>query len=292
MKKVGIISSGDMGSAVGMRLNQSGVDVYTSDENRSSRTIQRAEQVGIKNAGSIKSLVSTSDILLSIVPPGFAFAVASRILTFIGKSDTSPVFIECNAISPATMRKISLLFAGHSNNVIDAGIIGGPPTSNTSPRFYCSGPSLDSLSVLSDSGLDIRILGPNIGDASAFKMLYAASTKGTTALWTQLMIAAKILDLEVPLLEEFQQNRSEISNKLLNEIPRMPRRSARWISEMEEIANTFKELGMTPKMMEGAAEIFELVSETELSNQTSDEADPTLEFTMGILAEHVKKKSD
>ena len=72
----------------------------------------------------------------------------------------------------------------------------------------------------------------------------------------------------------------------------MPRRSARWISEMEEIANTFKELGMTPKMMEGAAEIFELVSETKLSNQTSDEADPTLEFTMGILAEHVKKKSD
>lgn len=281
-----------MGSAIGKRLIDSGFDVYTTFEGRSERTISQAQKAGLKDAGSFESLITQTSTLLSIIPPDHAGSIAMKIAAAAEKMNPNLNFIECNAISPRTMNKISLLFKENSTAVIDVGIIGGPPTPNSSPRIYCSGPNLNSLSVLSNAGLDVRILSHEIGDASAFKMLYAASTKGTTALWTQFLVAAKKLNLDEQLLLEFQGSRLEVSESLIKEIPRMPRRAKRWIGEMNEIAQTFADLGMTPNLMTGAAEIFEFVSETSLSEQTSDEENPSLDFALKTLVENLHKKNN
>ena len=54
---------------------------------------------------------------------------------------------------------------------------------------------------------------------------------------------------------------------------------------MEEIAATFAALGLTPRMLEGAADIYRLVSETRLADQTSREPDPSLDTVLDTLAE-------
>ena len=53
----------------------------------------------------------------------------------------------------------------------------------------------------------------------------------------------------------------------------MPRKAYRWVGEMEEIAATFSALGMTPKMLEGAADMYRFVETTPLGRETPETRD-------------------
>jgi hypothetical protein len=72
-------------------------------------------------------------------------------------------------------------------------------------------------------------------------------------------------------------------------IPSMPRRARRWIGEMEEIAATFAAVGLTPRILEGAADMYRLVSETPLADQNSREPNPSMEQVLATLAAQVTK---
>jgi len=70
-------------------------------------------------------------------------------------------------------------------------------------------------------------------------------------------------------------------------IPAMPSRARRWVGEMEEIAATFAALGLTPRILEGAADMYRLVGETTLADQTSREPNPSLTRVLDTLAERL-----
>jgi hypothetical protein len=106
-------------------------------------------------------------------------------------------------------------------------------------------------------------------------MVYAASTKGTTALWTELLTAAKALGLRDALAQELESSR--IAAQVMRGIPSMPRRARRWVAEMEEIAATFAEVGLTPRILEGAADMYRLIGSTPLGALTSRDQDPGLD---------------
>ena len=96
-------------------------------------------------------------------------------------------------------------------------------------------------------------------------------------------MAARALGLDDALEAEFEISRKEIQRTLIGGIPSMPRRARRWIGEMEEIAATFDGLGMTPRMLLGAADMFRLVGNTLLADQTSREPDPSLDIVLDTL---------
>ena len=140
---------------------------------------------------------------------------------------------------------------------------------------------------LTGHGLEVRRFGPNIGQASGLKMVYAASTKGTTAVWTELLVAAEALGLTDALLAEFGD--AQLPRQLMEAVPTMPRRARRWAGEMEEIARTFEDLGLTPRIFEGAADIYRLVGDTPLADQTSREPDPELPAMLEELARKLRE---
>ena len=119
-------------------------------------------------------------------------------------------------------------------------------------------------------------------------MVYAASTKGITALWTELMVAAELLGLQDALKAEFKMSGVNISEVMTGRVCTMPRRARRWVGEMEEIAKTFEAVGLTPLMLQGAADMYRFVSGTPLADQTSRQPDPTPESLLKTLAEKAK----
>jgi 3-hydroxyisobutyrate dehydrogenase-like beta-hydroxyacid dehydrogenase len=198
------------------------------------------------------------------------------------RTGARPVFVECNAIAPQTVLAIERTIRAAGAAFIDAGIIGGPPRAGYTPHINCSGPDTAPLEALRDAGLDIRVVGPKVGQASGLKMVFAASTKGTTALWTEILVAARALGLEEALRAEWG-DANATARQQLNSIPNMPNRARRWIGEMEEIAATFAALGLTPRILEGAADMYRLVGDTPLADQTSREPNPTLERILDVL---------
>ena len=283
---VGLLSPGDMGSAVGKRIADHGGRVVTCLEGRSARTKGLAEAAGIDAVDSFESLVKTSDLVISILVPSESSRAASRVVAAIEQIGKGIPYTDCNAIAPSTAKTIAETIKSAGGNPIDAGIIGGPPIGESpNTRFYASGPHADPFVELNQYGLDVRVIGDEIGQASGLKMCYAASTKGTSALMLNLLIVAKRLNLYDALIAEFEMSqRARLTS--LSGLNGVPSKSRRWIGEMEEIAKTFDEAGLTPYMFRGAAEVFRLVGGSSVADETPEDQDQnrTVEALIEMLS--------
>lgn len=197
---VAVIAAGAMGAALGGRLVSVGrCTVYTTLAGRSQSTIERARKAGLVDV-SLSDLPSRAEWVLSVLPPSEAYHfaqsfLAARSQSLSGTAATATrVFVDCNAISPATSRSISSLFSGTGIAFLDAGIIGGPPSDGYDPTIYASADAgdaehLDAFEQFNELGLKVRVLkgedgaeGGGVGDASALKMSYAVGHAPVTCL--------------------------------------------------------------------------------------------------------------
>src|SRR5579862_6339973 len=137
--RVAILATGDMGNNVGRMLREGGAVVTTCLTGRSARTAQLAKQAGIEALPDDDALVGSCDVFLSIIPPGEAVGLAQRIAAAIKRTGSKPVYVDCNAISAATMRRIAEIIGPTGAPLVDAGIIGPPPAKGVSTKFYASG---------------------------------------------------------------------------------------------------------------------------------------------------------
>jgi 3-hydroxyisobutyrate dehydrogenase-like beta-hydroxyacid dehydrogenase len=122
---VAIIAPGAMGAGVGKRLTSHGVRVLTALAGRSEATVARAREAGMA-AASDEEIVAT-DFILSILPPGEALALAQHFAPILTAGNAKPVYVDCNAINPATVASVAAAIAPTGCPFVDAGIIGAPP---------------------------------------------------------------------------------------------------------------------------------------------------------------------
>ena len=273
--RVALLAPGEMGAAVGARLIAGGVAVTTCLAGRGARSAALAAKAGLAVAPDLPALLAGADLLLSIVPPGAALALARDVAAAAGQAGAAPLFVDCNAVAPETMRAVAAVVAGAGMECVDAGIVGAPPhpTEGKGPRVYTSGPEAERFAALSAHGLDIRVVGPEIGQASAVKCCYAALTKGFTALGTALLVAAERAGVAAPLAAEFAASQPEASAWLLRQLPSMPPKAWRWVAEMEEIAAVFDSVGVPGGTLRGAADVYRKVAGTPLGKETPETRD-------------------
>jgi 3-hydroxyisobutyrate dehydrogenase-like beta-hydroxyacid dehydrogenase len=284
---IAIMSPGDMGHAVAAMLRAHGLRVITCLAGRSPRTVALAEQAGIEPVADDDKLVREADLLLSILVPAQAEPLARRFAAAIERTGEAIVYVDCNATAPQTARRIGALVEAAGARFVDAGIVGPPPRAGTRTVFYASGGHAKSFAALRDFGLDVRPVGERPGDASAVKMCYAALTKGTTALMTELSVAAERLGVAAVLRREFSESQQAALERMIANVPAMVPKAHRWVGEMEEIARTFADCGLTPKTFQGAAEIFDFVAQTSLGKASPEQwrdEDRSFEEIVALLA--------
>lgn len=286
IQTVGILSPGDMGHAIGGVLQRHGMRVITNVRDRSERTRSLAMVAGIQEIPDDEMLVREADVVLSILPPAQAYHCAERIAAALRATGAALLFADCNAIAPRTALTLDQLITGAGGSFVDVGIIGGPPRigEQGGPRLYASGPRATDLALLSNYGLDMRVLGERSGQASGLKMCYASLTKGLTALATESLVAAQALGLQEPLIAEFQE--LPFFKTIQRLVPGMPPKAYRWVGEMEEIACTFSDLGLPPQMPEGAAALYRFIEGTVLGREVPEQRHygKTLEEVVSLLA--------
>lgn len=258
---VALMSPGDMGQSVGIRLRHSGVRVITALEGRSQRTVDLASAAGFENVVDDVTLVETADILLSIVAPAEAEALAGRLAPAIDQAGSDLVYVDCNAVAPETACRIAGVVQDAGARFVDAGIIGPPPRADSSAtRFYASGGDAEAMARLNAFGLDVRVISGRIGDASAQKMCYAALNKGTIALMTGVAVMAERLGVGDVFDDELAVSQEATRRRMRQQIPGMVPKAHRWIGEMEEIAKTFGSADLSPAIFEGIADIYRHVA--------------------------------
>jgi 3-hydroxyisobutyrate dehydrogenase-like beta-hydroxyacid dehydrogenase len=211
--------------------------------------------------------ITTADIILSIVPPGQAVALAEGFVTLLKESRHKPVFIDGNALSPETKTQVAVTLAQTGCDVIDGAIIGSPPRpGEKGPRFYVSGEESGRASVLRKLGLDLRQIDGPIGAAAALKMSYAGITKGLMALAAAMLLAASRSGASTELYRELGESLPQLLSRFEIEIPVMYPKAYRWVAEMREIAAFLREDKAAAMIFEGAAQLYDRLA-TDIANE-------------------------
>jgi 3-hydroxyisobutyrate dehydrogenase-like beta-hydroxyacid dehydrogenase len=248
---IGLLHPGEMGAAVGRCLTRAGHTVLWASEGRGPQTAARARAAGLDDSGTAAEVADRADIIFSICPPHAALDVAWAVQGFGG------LFIDANAISPATAREVALMVEEGGATYIDGGIIGSPPVAAGSTRLYLSGPQADPVRGLFDgTPLDARVITTGLWSASAVKMAYAAWTKGSAALLLAARALARAEGVEDVLLTEWTLSQPSLADRAHGAARSATTKGWRWVAEMEEIAASMAAAGLPDGFHQAAAEIF------------------------------------
>lgn len=232
---VAIVSPGVMGASIAARLVANGVEVLTTVEGRGPATAERARAAGMTAVSKAELL--RSDILLSVVPPAEAENTAREIATLYAGAAHKPLYVDCNAVNPGTLRQIAAIIEDAGGSFVDGSIIGMPAREGyAGPAIFLSGHEAAKAGELSQHGIQTRVLEGPAGAASSVKMAYGGITKGLIAIGSAMLLGATRAGVAEDLRAEMERSQANLLAGFSKSIPDMFPKAGRWVAEMEEIS--------------------------------------------------------
>jgi 3-hydroxyisobutyrate dehydrogenase-like beta-hydroxyacid dehydrogenase len=253
MSKIGLLHPGEMGVSIAASALNNGHEVYWLSQDRSHKTRARADKFNLVEIDSLFQFCQTCEVVISICPPHAAEEVAKS----VSETGFKSLYLDANAISPLRAIKIGQMLEANGIDFVDGGIVGGPAWTPKETCLYLAGePASEIASCFSNGPLETKVIGKEIGKASALKMCYAAYTKGTTALLSAILATAESLGVRDELYQQWETDEPGFSERVNQRVARVTAKAWRFEGEMEEIASTFQEAGLPEGFHLAAAEIY------------------------------------
>jgi hypothetical protein len=193
-------------------------------------------------------MTAGTELVVSICPPEAAMALAGE----VAATGFSGLYLDANAISPATAGRVAVMVEAAGATYVDGGVIGGPDR----PHLYLSGARAGEAAAAFGEPARTTVLaagGPFA--ASGLKMAYAGWSKGSTALLLAIAAASRRLGVEDALRAEWEGTQPGVLGRLAAAAG--PASKAwRWVGEMDEIAATLEGAGLPGGFHLGAAEAY------------------------------------
>lgn len=251
--QTGFVHPGQMGVTIAAAVRSNGHEACWASADRSDATLERALQYQLTDLGNLEKLCSDCVVVFSVCPPDQATTVAGQ----LADCGFSGIYVDCNAVSPNSAGQVGDIVTAAGASFVDGGIIGPPAINKGTTRLYLSGDKAPEVaSLFPDSNVDARVISENIGSASALKMAYAGWTKGSTALLLNQIALARQQQVEEALLAEWKLSIPGLVDKLARESTSNAPKAWRFVGEMNEIADTLQQAGLSRQWFEGAAETY------------------------------------
>jgi len=250
---IGVLHPGEMGSGVGASARAAGARVVWVSEGRGAATRKRAEADGLEDVRTLAALTREARVILSVCPPASAIDVARDVAAHGFRG----IYVDGNAIAPATTRKVGDIVSAAGATFIDGGIIGPPPRKPGVTRLYLSGAGAADVAAMLNGGLleAIAMEGP-IGAASAVKMAYAGWNKTQQALLMAVRAYAMREGVDEALLREWAISQPDLPKRSENAVAGTARKAWRFVGEMDELAAAFAAAGVPGQFHEAGAEVY------------------------------------
>lgn len=265
---IALIAPGAMGASLGRLLHNHGVAPLSLLAGRSAATLQRAAEAGMVDA--TMEQIAQADIVLSVLPPSEALSFAASLAPHVMAAGTRPLYLDCNAVSPDTVRRIEEAIAPAGADFIDASIIGGPASADgrKRPALYASGAHAPRAAVLGELGLDYRPLNGPVGAASALKMVYGGITKGLVGLASGVILGADRAGAAEALRAEMAQSQAALLERFGWQMPDMYSKAWRWAPEMREVAAFLADDPAMAKLFEALGELYDRLGRDQAGART------------------------
>jgi 3-hydroxyisobutyrate dehydrogenase-like beta-hydroxyacid dehydrogenase len=253
MARIAVLHPGQMGASVAAAAAAGGADVAWASAGRSAATAARAAADGLRDAGTVPELVAGADVVVSVCPPASALEVATTVaaLRFAG------TYVDANAVSPVTARRVGAVVGAAGARFVDGGIVGPPARSPGTTRLFLSGAGAGDVAALfAGSPLEALVVEGDAGAASALKVAYAAWTKGSGALLLAVRALAEAEGVGADLEAEWARSQPALVERVARTARGNGPKAWRFVGEMEEIADTFAAAGLPDGFHRAAADVY------------------------------------
>jgi 3-hydroxyisobutyrate dehydrogenase-like beta-hydroxyacid dehydrogenase len=250
------IGFGEAGQAIASGLRDAGVarvgawDILFP-QREGERLVRAAESIGVNCAASAAHAVRGADIIVSAVTAASSVEAARSIQPHLAGR---PFFLDINSVSPSRKQQTAKL-VGASGRYIDAAVIAPiHPARHRTPMLLAGPDAAALLAPLGALGMRVSVAGAEVGAASAIKMVRSVMIKGIEALTLECFLAAARAGVVDEVAASLKNNYPALdwSKIIPYNLERMAKHGERRAAEMEEVAETLRELGVEPLMSNAA----------------------------------------
>ncbi len=254
LMKIGFLGFGEVASTLAAGLLSNGADVFTCVEGRSLKTKELARKTELNLCKSNRELAESSDILISAVTPFQAVKIAQK----VGKYSKG-IYVDINNISPSRAKEA--LSCIENTRTADASIIGSVRKKGLNVHILVSGPCAKQFAELNQYGMNIDVIGDEIGQASAIKLLRSSFTKGISALLFETLYSAYKMRIDGDVLKYIAETEGEgFKDSAVSRIISSAVHARRRAEEMEEVVELISK-SSDAKMSKATEKFFRMLYE-------------------------------
>ncbi|NKJ00569.1 NAD(P)-dependent oxidoreductase [Novosphingobium sp. SG707] len=211
-----------------------------------------AAQDGLMVARDAQEALAGRAMVLSLVTADSALPAAQGYAAFLPKG---AIWADCNSVAPGTKREAAAAIEAAGGCYVDVAVLAPvDPARLNVPLLLAGREAGRAEAMLREAGFNnIRIVGDEVGRASAIKMIRSVMVKGIEALTAEMMLAAQeagVVDEVLSSLDASEKAWPWAKRAAYN-IERMVTHGVRRAAEMEESAKTLTGLGIEPMMTNG-----------------------------------------
>jgi 3-hydroxyisobutyrate dehydrogenase-like beta-hydroxyacid dehydrogenase len=246
------IGFGEAGQAFASGLRDAGVttmaawDILFPDA-AGARLRATGEELGVRVGTSAADAIKGSDIVIAAVTAASSLEAARQAKPFL---NAGQLYLDINSVSPGRKQATARHLDG-SARYVDVAVMAPVHPSKHQTPVLLAGPHADAtLSIMQELGMKPSIAGPEIGQAAAIKMVRSVMIKGMEALTAECFLAATRAGVEPQIIASLAKSFPGLdwTKIVAYNLERMANHGTRRAAEMEEVADTLRELGIDPHM--------------------------------------------
>ncbi|MGJ4995874.1 DUF1932 domain-containing protein [Bradyrhizobium sp. HKCCYLS3077] len=255
---VGLIGYGEVGKILAEDLRRDGVRVSAYDvklaDSRGDVMRAHADSIGVTLTASHAELAAQADFIVSAVTASQDVAVADACAPAI---KPGAWFLDFNSASPGAKQRAAALIDGAGGRYVEGAVMTSVPPYRIKVPLLLGGAGARELApLLNDLGFAAKPASDKLGVASATKMCRSIMIKGLEAMVIESFTTARAYGVEDAVLASLKETFPGIDWEKQGAyfFQRVIEHGRRRAEEVREVAETVRDIGLTPWSAEGTAE--------------------------------------
>jgi len=210
---------------------------------------------GVATAESARDALGDRAFLLSLVTADAALGAARDYAPLL---PDGALWCDMNSVAPETKREAAAAIEAAGGRYVDVAVMAPVDKGLAVPLLLSGAHALAAQPLLEALGFtDLRVVGEEVGQASAIKMIRSVMVKGLEALTWECAAAAEAAGVFDEVMASLDASEKDIgwAERVAYNRERMEAHGERRAAEMEESAKTLQGLGVEPVMVRGTIEL-------------------------------------
>jgi 3-hydroxyisobutyrate dehydrogenase-like beta-hydroxyacid dehydrogenase len=249
---IAFIGFGEAGQAIAEGLRGAGVETMAAWDilftgGRGEMLKHAADTIGVRRARSAADAVRGADMIISAVTAASSVEAVQSIKAHLADA---PYVLDINSVSPGRKQETAKLL-GDAGRYVDVAVLAPIYPARHRTPMLLAGPHAQAIApALTALGMRVSVAGAETGAAAAIKMVRSVMIKGIEALTLECFLAASRAGVVDEVAASMKNNYPGLdwAKIVPYNLERMANHGERRAAEMEEVADTLRELGVEPLM--------------------------------------------